>query len=178
MNVAPGYMRNYLSPRSLAVEATEPNMRMHEKARERAADLAEEDRRKATELAEKIATFELCFTLKADEHGHLYGSVTQADIVKALSEQGVEVERRRVQLKEHIKRTGTHFVDVRLYGATPAAAAPPAAAETPADASADAPGATAEADADTETSEDSSAKAPEAEADMSAEALEAKTDPS
>jgi large subunit ribosomal protein L9 len=186
MNVAPGYMRNFLSPRGMAVEATEPNMRMHEKARERASELADEDRRIATELAEKIATFELRFTLKADEHGHLYGSVSQADIVKALSEQGVEVERRRVQLKEHIKRTGTHFIDVRLHGeiagrlrvVVDAEEPPkvekkadkeeaPADAEAPADESAEAPGAKAEADADTETSEGSSAKASEATADPS-----------
>ncbi|MBN1475397.1 50S ribosomal protein L9 [Candidatus Sumerlaeota bacterium] len=178
-NVAPGYMRNYLFPRGLAVEATESNMRMHEKVRERAAELAEEDRRRAAELAEKIATFELRFTLKADEHGHLYGSVSQADVVKALEEQGVDVERRRVQLKEHIKRTGTHYVDVRLHGEIAGRVRVVVISEGPPKVEKRAED--EEAPAETEASEGSAADTAESEADSSAEAAEApeaKADPS
>jgi large subunit ribosomal protein L9 len=115
-NVAPGYARNFLYPRGLAVEATDANMRAHELQRNRAKELEAVERAEATKRAEELKSFELRFTLKAGEHGQLYGSVSQADIAAALAEKGLEIERRRVMLKEHIKRTGGHMVDIRLHG--------------------------------------------------------------
>ena len=116
LSVAPGYARNYLYPHRLAVEATDGNMRQHEQVRQQAIEIMEQERVAAAELAQRIATFQLRFTLKADEHGHLYGSVSQADIVKALAELDVEVERRRIMMKDHIKSVGAHMIDVRLHG--------------------------------------------------------------
>ncbi|NUP90112.1 MAG: 50S ribosomal protein L9 [Candidatus Sumerlaeia bacterium] len=115
-NVAPGYARNYLFPRSLAVPATEGYMRQLELKRKRAEQLAAVEKSEAHRAAEGLAKVELRYTLKAGEQGQLYGSVSQQDIADGLREKGFEVERRRVLLKEHIKKTGLHLVDIRLHG--------------------------------------------------------------
>jgi large subunit ribosomal protein L9 len=91
-------------------------MRQREFSRKRADELTARDRDEAAALAEKLTPIELRFTLKAGESGQLYGSVSQSDIAAALAEKGFEIDRRKVALKEHIKKTGGHQVDVRLHG--------------------------------------------------------------
>lgn len=115
-NVAPGYARNFLYPRGFAVEANDGNLRQLEMVRKRAEELAVVERAEATELAAKVEGVEISFTLKAGEHGQLYGSVSAADVAAALTEKGFDIDRRKVLLREHIKRTGVHPVDVRLLG--------------------------------------------------------------
>lgn len=116
LNVAPGYARNYLYPRSLAVAATESNLRQLALKRKRAEELAAIEKAEAARASEALAKVELRFTLKAGEGGVLFGSVSQADIAQQLSERGYHIDRRKVLLREHIKRTGLHHVDIRLHG--------------------------------------------------------------
>jgi large subunit ribosomal protein L9 len=116
LNVAPGYARNYLYPRGLALEASDGNLRQLQLKRKRAEELAALEKAEAHKTAQTLSTVELHYKLKAGEGGQLFGSVAPTDIAESLREKGVEIDRRKVLLREHIKKTGVHLVDIRLHG--------------------------------------------------------------
>jgi large subunit ribosomal protein L9 len=115
VRVKAGYARNYLLPRKMAVQATAGNVKQIEA--ERGALMKREARERGTaeQQAELVRKLSLNFTRKVGEHGILYGSVTSMDIAEALREQGYEIDRRRIQLREPIKETGDFTVNVRLH---------------------------------------------------------------
>src|SRR6266508_3200511 len=115
VRVKAGYARNYLLPRDLAVEATASNVRQIEG--ERAALLKREAKERSTAegQAEQLRNLTLRFERKVGEAGVLYGSVTSMDIAHALKDQGYEIDRRKVVLREPIKRFGNYTVPVRLH---------------------------------------------------------------
>ena len=115
VRVKAGYARNYLLPRDLAVEATASNVRQIEG--ERAALLKREAKERSTAegQAEQLRNLTLKFERKVGEAGVLYGSVTSMDIAHALKDQGYEIDRRKVVLREPIKRFGNYTVPVRLH---------------------------------------------------------------
>src|SRR5207245_6693436 len=115
VRVKAGYARNYLLPRALAVEATASNVKQIES--ERAALLKREAKERSTAdaQAEQLRSIALKFERKVGEAGVLYGSVTSMDIAHALKDQGYEIDRRRVVLREPIKRFGNYTVPVRLH---------------------------------------------------------------
>src|SRR5712691_10201813 len=115
VRVKAGYARNYLLPRKLAVEATTSNVKQIES--ERAALVKREAKERATAdaQAEQLRSLTLKFERKVGEAGVLYGSVTSMDIAHALKEQGYEIDRRRIVLREPIKRFGSYEVPVRLH---------------------------------------------------------------
>jgi len=114
VRVRPGYARNYLLPRGLATVADKRNVRALEHERR----LVEEKRRRAVSAAqafsEKLGTARVLIAARAGEEGKLFGSVTNIDIERALGEQGLAVERRRIRLDEPIKTLGDHRVSVTL----------------------------------------------------------------
>ncbi len=114
VKVRPGYARNYLLPRGLATVADKRNVRALEHERR----LVEEKRRRAVgaaqAMSEKLAAARVVIAARAGEEGKLFGSVTNIDIERALSEQGFTVERRRIRLDEPIKTLGDHRVTVSL----------------------------------------------------------------
>jgi len=115
VKVRDGYARNFLLPRGLALLATESRVReMEHKLR-----VIEERVRKEVKGHEKVALAlhkaRLSFSVLAGEEGKLFGSVTSADIHTQLREQGIEVDRRRIELSEPIKQLGEHKVTVRLH---------------------------------------------------------------
>lgn len=116
LNVAPGFARNYLYPRGYALEATEGNMRQLELQRKKAEELAAQEREEAKGLAEQLEGVEVGFVLKAGELGQLYGSVSQANIAEALAEKGFDINKRQVLMREHIKRTGSIPVEIKVHG--------------------------------------------------------------
>jgi len=113
VRVRPGYARNFLIPRGLAVGATAENVARieHEKkvAEQRAAKL----KKTAEELAGKLASVKVTIHKPVGEGDRLYGSVTSRDVEEALAAQGYNVDRRRIEL-ETIKALGTYQVPVRL----------------------------------------------------------------
>jgi len=115
VRVKAGYARNYLLPRNLAVEATANNVRQIEG--EKAALVKREAKEKSTAeaQAEQLKSLTLSFERKVGEAGILYGSVTSMDIAHILQEKGYEIDRRRVVLREPIKRFGNYLVPVRLH---------------------------------------------------------------
>jgi large subunit ribosomal protein L9 len=106
VKVADGYARNYLLPRKLALLVTEGNKKQIE--RERAKfDAKEADEKRVVEaLAERLAGVEVVIARRVGETDALYGSVTAADIVEALNAKGFEIDKRKLQLAEPIKKIG------------------------------------------------------------------------
>ncbi|MFQ5465929.1 MAG: 50S ribosomal protein L9 [Thermodesulfobacteriota bacterium] len=115
IKVARGYARNYLIPRGLALEASPGNMRQFEA--EKVAWLKKEAKKKeeALALAGRLEALSLTFTRKASEEDKLFGSVTVHDIADALGAEGFEVEKKAIQLAEHIKSLGQFTVDLKLH---------------------------------------------------------------
>jgi large subunit ribosomal protein L9 len=115
VRVKAGYARNYLLPRRLAVEATANNVRQIQGERAALVKREAKERSTADAQAEQLRTLTLKFERKVGEAGVLYGSVTSMDIAHALKEQGYEIDRRRIVLREPIKRFGNYEVPVRLH---------------------------------------------------------------
>ena len=115
VKVSPGYARNFLLPRKLAVAATESNKKIIEQ--ERQAHLRKEAKvaGEAAELAKMMAGVVVTIRQKAGEHDQLFGSVTAQDIADALAKQGYSIERKKIQLDEPIKQIGEHKVPLRLH---------------------------------------------------------------
>ena len=115
VKVAPGYARNFLLPKRLAVAATEANKKIVEQ--ERQAHLRKEAKAKgeAEDLAKLMANVTVTIAQKAGENDQLFGSVTSKDIAEALAGQNYNIDRRRVQLDEPIKQLGEYKVPVRLH---------------------------------------------------------------
>ena len=115
VKVADGYARNYLLPRRLALAATEGNRRLVEREREK-FELREAEEKKAAEaVTGRLTGLELVMLRKVGETDALYGSVTSGDIVKALADQGIEIERRKIQLPEPIRQLGEFNVPIKLH---------------------------------------------------------------
>jgi len=115
VRVKAGYARNYLLPRNLAVEATTNNMRQIQGERAALVKREAKERSTADAQAEQLRKLTLRFERKVGEAGILYGSVTSMDIAHELKEQGYEIDRRRIVLREPIKRFGNYEVPVRLH---------------------------------------------------------------
>jgi large subunit ribosomal protein L9 len=115
VKVAAGYGRNYLLPRKLAMQATQANKAVIEQMKASAARRSASEKALAEELVTKLAPITLVFTRKAGEAGHLFGSVTSADIAHELAAQGFEIDRRRIVLGEPLKQLGDHKVAIKLH---------------------------------------------------------------
>jgi len=115
VSVAPGYARNYLLPRKLAIQANEENLRAM--ARRRARLDAEEAARAKETLArvEALAGVVLETTGRADAGGHLYGSVNAAQIAALLAAAGHAVAEKDIRLEAPLKTTGVHPVRVHVH---------------------------------------------------------------
>jgi large subunit ribosomal protein L9 len=115
VKVAPGYARNFLLPKRLAVAATDANRKIVEQ--ERQAHLRKEAKQKteADDLGKLLAGTTVTISQKAGENDQLFGSVTAQDIVNALAAKNFTIDRRKVQLEEPIKQLGTYQVALRLH---------------------------------------------------------------
>ena len=114
VKVRDGYGRNYLIPRGLAVEANRRNLRVLEHQKRLTAVKKEKDRQSAQGMSDRIAALSLTIQARAGEEDRLFGSVTNIDIEKALTAQGVTIDRRKIMLAEPIKQLGTYTVPVHL----------------------------------------------------------------
>ncbi|MFN9703487.1 MAG: 50S ribosomal protein L9 [Planctomycetota bacterium] len=120
VKVKPGYARNYLLPRGLAVMVTKTNVAEIERAR--AAAMAEEVQRVAglKDLAAKIAEASVTIEGRANAEGHLFGSVSGSNVAAALREKGIPVEDKQVRLESPLKEIGVYDVLVPLHAAVEA----------------------------------------------------------
>lgn len=115
VNVAKGYARNMLIPSRLALEATPSNLKSLEKTRAEYEQRRLKRKERAEALAAQIEELHVTIAQKAGEKDKLYGSVTTMDLAKALADQGVEVDRRKIKMAEPIKTLGEFEVSVKLF---------------------------------------------------------------
>ncbi len=114
VRVRPGFARNYLLPRQLAVTATQSAVRRIEHEKTVALAKAEKSKKEAREVAAKIDALKIKLTLKAGEDGKLFGSVTSKDLEAAVKAQGFALDRKSIKLAEAIKTVGSFEVPVKL----------------------------------------------------------------
>lgn len=115
VNVRPGYARNFLIPGKFAVVADKRTIRMQARLQEERKQKAIEDKAESEALAQKMEGITITTQVKVDHDGHMYGSVTQADVVKLLHEQhNIELEKKNIVLKHPIKEVGTSELAIDL----------------------------------------------------------------
>jgi len=114
VKVADGYARNYLLPRKLALLATDGNKQRIAKERVKFEAAETEERKIAEAMAARLTSLELEISRKVGETEALYGSVTSSDIGEALAKKGFDVDRRKIQLQEPIKRLGEFDIPIKL----------------------------------------------------------------
>src|SRR5689334_1074280 len=115
VKVAPGYARNFLLPKRLAVQATESNKKIVEQERQAHLRKEAKDKGEAEDLGKLMGNVTVTIRQTAGENDQLFGSVTSKDIADALAAQGYTIERRRILLEEPIKQLGECKVPVRLH---------------------------------------------------------------
>ena len=116
VDVSPGYLRNYLLPRKLAQAATPAAIAEAQRRIEAQERAAREAAERAQETAATLSKTVLTIPHEAGEDGRLFGSVTAQDIADAIKQaRGLKVDRRRVQLEEPIRTTGSHMVTVEVH---------------------------------------------------------------
>jgi large subunit ribosomal protein L9 len=114
-DVADGYARNYLLPQKLALHATPANLKNLEGIKARQESRANKLRADAETVARSIEALQFSQRRQASDEARLFGSVGRADVAAFLSQNGIEVERRRIGLDEPIKTLGDFRVPIRLH---------------------------------------------------------------
>jgi large subunit ribosomal protein L9 len=117
VDVAPGYLRNYLIPRRLAQPATRGALEEAQRRREVAERAEREQAERAQETAALLSKTVLTISHRAGEDGKLFGSVTSKEIADAIRDaRGLRVDRKRIRLEDPIREVGTYMVEVELGG--------------------------------------------------------------
>ena len=114
VRVKPGYARNFLFPRGLAIEASGKNLRVLEHQKRVIGAKAERERKSADAVAKSLEGMKLSVKARAGEEGRLFGSVTNLDVERLLADKGFQIDRRRIALDEPIKQLGTFPIVVQV----------------------------------------------------------------
>ena len=115
VHVKPGYARNFLLPKKLAIPAGTKAANLYQEL-ERQRDVREERvRTEARAEAAKLDGVEINIAAEANEEDTLFGSVTSADVAAALAKAGHDVDKRRIELPEHVKQLGRYDVPIRIF---------------------------------------------------------------
>ena len=116
VNVNDGYARNFILPKKLGVEATGKNLNDLKLQKNNEKKVAQENLDAAKALAAKLAEGEVVLAIKVGEGGRTFGSVSSKEIAAAVKEQmGLELDKKKISLKEPVKSLGTHIVNVKLH---------------------------------------------------------------
>jgi large subunit ribosomal protein L9 len=117
VRVRPGYARNFLIPRGLAAPATQANMARVDELKKLAGVRAQQALETAQQLADKIGALTVKFERAVGDEGKMYGSVTTRDIADAYADQGIELDKRKVQLADPIRQLGVVEVPYKVHTA-------------------------------------------------------------
>ena len=115
VKVAPGYARNFLLPKKMAVAASGSNKKIVEQERQAHVRKDAKQKGEAEDLSKLLTGVTLTITQKSGENDQLFGSVTSKDVADALAAQNFNIDRRKIQLDDPIKTLGEFKVPVRLY---------------------------------------------------------------
>lgn len=113
-DVREGYARNFLFTRHLAIAATADRLMHLDRQQAYQSERQSKERAEYAAVAEKLKTIELTFKMKVSEKGTAFGSVSEADIQKELSDKKIRVEKGWIALEKHIKTTGKHQVPIKF----------------------------------------------------------------
>jgi large subunit ribosomal protein L9 len=115
VNVAPGYGRNYLIPKKLAIRVTPSNMKMIEIEQKALKKGLEKEMESYNEMIERLNNTSLVFQRKTSEKETIYGSVSVNDIKESLDKLGLDIEKKRILLDEPIKKIGAFKVPIKIF---------------------------------------------------------------
>ena len=115
VKVTPGYARNYLLPRKLALAVTENNKRQIDREKKLAEARDMEEKSAAEAVAARLGALDIEIARRTGENDALYGSVTSADIAQALKDKGFEVDKRKIQMSEPLKALGESTIPVKIH---------------------------------------------------------------
>jgi large subunit ribosomal protein L9 len=115
VTVKPGYARNFLLPRKLAIEATTGNMKALERIRGSLAKKTATELEAAQKQASLLNGISLAFKRKTGENDQMFGSVTSADIAEGLTAQGFKIDKRQVQIADPLKALGEYAVTIKVF---------------------------------------------------------------
>jgi large subunit ribosomal protein L9 len=115
VNVSDGYARNFLIPKRKAVEATTKSVKVVEHEKRLIADKARKIKKEFETLAERINGMPITISVQVGEEGKLFGSVTNKDIAEALSKEGIEIDKRKIQLESPLKEVGSFSIPIQVY---------------------------------------------------------------
>ena len=115
VDIAPGFGRNYLIPKKIALEVTSSNMKMIEIERRALKKKLEKERQSFEGLIQKLNQVALTFKRKSGEKDMIFGSVSSSDIKDALHELGFEIDKKKILLEEPIKRLGNYSVPIKIF---------------------------------------------------------------
>lgn len=116
VNVNDGYARNFILPKKLGVEANGKNLNDLKLQKNNEAKVAQEHLDAAKKLSEELKAGKVVLTMKVGEGGRTFGSVSSKEIAEAVKEQmHLDIDKKKIQLKEQIKTLGTHIVSVKLH---------------------------------------------------------------
>lgn len=116
INASDGYVRNFLFPKNLAVEANTENMKKLQAKKDATQYKKDVEKEEAQKVAEKMKKIMLKITVKAGENGKIFGGVSAKEIAENLEKQEkIKVDKKKIDLKETIKTLGIHTVEIKLY---------------------------------------------------------------
>ena len=113
--VKAGYARNYLLPRKLAVPMNQSNQRYLDALNQRRAERERDELSGAERLAAQLKKTNVAIAVKTGEGGRMFGSVTAANILSRLAEEGIDLQKKQLSLASPIKELGQHSVEVKLH---------------------------------------------------------------
>lgn len=115
VTVKDGYARNFLFPKNLAMVADKQNMNRLDHVKKQQEERDKANLQAAKDLKAKVEQATVAKTVKAGENGKIFGSITSMDIAEELVKQGLEIDKKQIELQNPIKEIGEHKVDVKLH---------------------------------------------------------------
>jgi len=115
VNVKPGYARNYLIPKGIALEVTSGNIKIIEAQKNKRLEKEQELKASAEKIAQQLAAISCTIAVNAGEDDKIFGAVTNADVAAALSAEGVLIDKKDVVFEEDISKLGIYYCKVKLH---------------------------------------------------------------
>lgn len=115
INVSPGYGRNYLIPKKLALQVTASNRKMIAIEQQALKKKVEQERLSYQELIQKLNQVTLSFARKAGEKDHIFGSVSVSDVKEGLDKLGFDIDKKKIAMDEPLKRLGNYMVPIKVF---------------------------------------------------------------
>jgi len=115
VDVKPGYARNFLLPRKLALQATAPNMKVYERERQKVQAKLAEGKNEAQKFADKLSKVSITASVAVGDEDRVFGSVTSQNIAELLAKSGHEIDKRKILLDEPIKALGVYDIPIKIH---------------------------------------------------------------